>query len=201
VHKGFSVTRLALERGSKRLLPGSSGPPHAHRLGRPRARTGRSWGRGGWWFGEPSYASGSAALAHLIVLSQGRLVVYRPEADFSGTDLHVTLLHGEAVLKIQVKGRTTLAQDRQMPVQVLSTQIPDGDPKQLLFVGYDLKAAEPREWIWLVPSDFYRAHSNLIKGYYKAGLATKPTAADKWVDFRHNTRDIAWVVEEMLKRE
>jgi len=139
-------------------------------------------------------------IEYLIVLSDGRLVVYRPESDFEGTDLHVSLRHERAVLKVQVKGNTGHREGRYQRVQVPAASIPEGDPKHILFVDYDLKAAEPRRFVWLVPSEAYRAKANKIGAYYKASLAIKPTAADKWVDYRYNTRDIAWVVEELLKR-
>lgn len=139
-------------------------------------------------------------IEYLIVLSDGRLVVYRPESDFEGTDLHVSLRHKRAVLKVQVKGNTGHREGRYQRVQVPAASIPEGDPKQILFVDYDLKAAEPRRFVWLVPSEVYRAGANKIGAYYRASFAIKPTAADKWVDYRYNTRDIAWVVEELLKR-
>jgi hypothetical protein len=140
-------------------------------------------------------------IEYLIVLSQGRLVVYRPEADYEGTDLHVTMRHKAPVLKIQVKGITFRNRGTYLRVQVRAAAMPEGDPKYILFVDYDLKAAEPRDFVWFPSSEEYRAKANLGAGYYRASLATSPTANDKWVDCRYNTRDIAWVVEELLKRE
>jgi hypothetical protein len=159
----------------------------------PRARTRRL----------PSGALGrvieNRIIEYLLVLSEGRLIVYRPEADFSGTDLYVSPLHREAVLKLQVKGRTDPPSARFLRFGVRPETIPESDPKHLLFVHYNLKTAELGRFVWAIPSAKYRALARLVHGQYKCDLATKATAADKWVDFRYNTKDIAWVVEALLR--
>jgi len=140
------------------------------------------------------------AIEYLLVFSEGRLIVYRPESDFEGTDLHVSLVHQRAVLKIQVKGRTAPATARFLRFGVRPQTIPPGDPKYLLFLHYDLARAELLRFAWLIPADEYREKARLVHGEYKSDLSTKATAADKWVDYRYNVKDVAWVVEELLKR-
>ena len=68
------------------------------------------------------------------------------------------------------------------------------------FFSHDLPRAELRPFAWFIPADEYREKARLVHGEDNCYLSTKARAADKWVDYRYNIKDIAWAVEEILKR-
>lgn len=64
----------------------------------------------------------------------------------------------------------------------------------------EAKRAAPGRYVWVIPSGVFRAKGNLVKWYNEAMVATTPTNADKRVNNRYDVNDVAWVVEELLKR-
>ncbi|HEX9709200.1 MAG TPA: hypothetical protein VGB42_04445 [Candidatus Thermoplasmatota archaeon] len=137
-------------------------------------------------------------IEYLIILSEGRLIVFRPESDFGGTDLQVSRRHGKAVIKLQVKARTGHDEHGDIHVHVHRSQIPPEDPKHIVFAEYFPKTAELGSYLWTVSSEDYRRGAYVSGGYYKASMSPRPDTRDRWSRYRHPPKEIAQVVEALL---
>lgn len=139
-------------------------------------------------------------IEYLTVLSDGELIVCRPESDIEGTDLHVNRRYGRTIIKIQVKGRAHYERWGMLQVEVKESEIPPQDPNYVLVAEYFPQTADYGEYVWLVLSDDYRRLGRESGGYWRADMSPNPRATDRWVPYRYPTKEIARVVGALLDR-
>jgi hypothetical protein len=134
----------------------------------------------------------------LTEFSNGEIVCYRPIADVEGTDLIVKRRHQAPVLKLQIKGRTAHRRGGAIELGIPVSELPEADPKYVVVLDYHPGRAELGAFLWVIHSaDFLRLSSRSV-GFCKALLSPSPVARDRWVDYRYNVDDLAWVIGVLL---
>lgn len=137
-------------------------------------------------------------IEYVMVLSRAELVVYRPEADIEGTDLHVNRRHGNTIIKVQVKGRSGYNRHGELVLNFYQTDLPPGDEKYLTVAEYHEETAEFGDYVWIVHSEDFKRLARRWRDQFKTELSTKANSKDHWTPFRYRLKEVAAAIDAIL---
>lgn len=131
--------------------------------------------------------------------SEGELDFYIPVDDNEGTDFIVKRRYRGADLKLQVKARKSQRPTGAFELSIRASTLPAADPKLLVVINFVPGRADSDVTVWVIPSTAFAKFASLSGGLYQALLSPAPNARDRWVEYRHEMREIAGVLMAFLE--
>lgn len=138
-------------------------------------------------------------IEYIQVLSRGELLVFRPETDVEGTDLHVNRRHRNTIIKVQVKGRSVYDKHGALFLNFAQSDVPAGDSKYLLVAEYHEETAEFGRYIWIVHAEDFRRLARTWRDQFKTELSVKASSKDRWTPYRYEVKEVARAVDALLE--
>ena len=140
----------------------------------------------------------------IILGSNGRLTVYKPNSDIDGVDLIIKKRRAYKAIYIQVKSRYTLHADSIFIQDIQRKSFSPHKDFYLIFAYFDQSRQELNDYIWFVPSmKFKNLARELSPKGYQAKLRFQapidPLRTNKYSKFLINKTDLAKTLMKLAK--